>query len=98
RPRPTPFPYTPLFRSLADHDDVRVLPQERAERAGEGEPDLRLHVDLVDPGDLVLHRILGREDVDVRAVDAVQAGVQRRRLAASRSEEHTSELQSRENL
>ena len=56
-----------LVADLADHDDVRVLPEEGAERAREREADLRLDVDLVDPLDLVLDRILGRQDVEVRA-------------------------------
>ena len=55
-----------LVANLADHDDVRVLPEEGAQRAGEREADLGLHVDLVDPVDLVLDRILGRQDVEVR--------------------------------
>ena len=43
-----------------------ILTQEGAQRAREREPDLRLHVHLVDAADLVLDRILGGEDVDVR--------------------------------
>ncbi len=74
-----------LVADLADHDDVGILPEEGAQRAGEGEADLRLDVHLVDAADLVLDRILGREDVEVRLVDAVEARVERRRLAASRS-------------
>ena len=61
-----------VVADLADHDDVRVLAEEGAQRAGEGEPDLGLHVDLVDPLDLVLDRILGGEDVEVGAIDAVE--------------------------
>ena len=52
---------------LADHDDVGVLPEERAQRAREREADLRLHVHLVDALDLVLDRVLGGQDVEVRA-------------------------------
>ena len=37
-----------LVADLADHDDVRILPEEGAERAREREPDLRLDVHLVD--------------------------------------------------
>ena len=55
-----------LVADLADHDHVGILAQEGAQRAREGEPDLRLHVHLVDAADLVLDRILGGEDVDVR--------------------------------
>ena len=38
--------------NLADHDDVRVLPQERAQRGGEVEADVLVHLHLVDAGRL----------------------------------------------
>ena len=50
---------------LADHDDVRVLAHDRAQRVGEVEPDLRLHLDLVDAVDLVFDRVLDGDDLDV---------------------------------
>ena len=34
---------------LADHDDVGILPHDRAKQGGEVEPDLGLDLDLVDP-------------------------------------------------
>src|SRR6185437_10858659 len=37
-----------LVTDLADHDHVRILPEEGAQRAGEGEPDPGVDVDLVD--------------------------------------------------
>ena len=52
---------------LADHDDVRVLPQERLQRRGEGQPDLGPHLHLVDAHQVVLDRVLRRHDVDVDA-------------------------------
>ena len=51
---------------LADHDHVRVVAQEGAQRVGEGEPDRGLHLGLVDALDLVLDRILDGEDLAVR--------------------------------
>src|SRR3712207_8730386 len=75
-PRSTLFPYTTLFRSVADQLGVaahRVVPQLRVER----------HV--ADVG--------RRAGLDVRVV------VRRRpQVGAGRSEEHTSELQSRQYL
>ena len=68
---------------LADHDDVGVLPQDRAQRVGEGEADLRLHLDLVDAGQLVLDRVLDGEDLHVGLVQPVERRVERRRLAAA---------------
>ena len=34
--------------NLTDHDDVRILTQERLERRCEGQADFRIDVDLVD--------------------------------------------------
>ena len=36
--------------NFTDHDDVRVLPQNVPQAVGEGEVDLRFHVDLRDAG------------------------------------------------
>ena len=52
---------------LADHDDVGVLAEDRAQAAGEGQADLRLHLDLVHAGQLVLDRILDGDDLACRA-------------------------------
>ena len=43
---------------FADHDHVRILAQDRAQQAGEGQADLRLDLDLVDAAQLVLDRVL----------------------------------------
>ena len=48
---------------FADHDDVRVLAQNRAKRVGESEADLFLHRHLVDAGNLEFHRVFNRDDV-----------------------------------
>ena len=48
---------------LAHHDDVRVLAQKRAHRLGEGQPDLRVDVYLIDPRQVDLGRILDRGSV-----------------------------------
>ena len=56
---------------LADHDDVRVLAQDRAQRVGKIEPDRRLHLDLVDAGKLIFNGVLHREELAVRAVEAL---------------------------
>jgi hypothetical protein len=66
---------------FADHDHVRILAHDRAQRAGEIQPDLRLHLDLVDAFELVFDRILDRDDLHVRRVDLRQRGVQRGGLA-----------------
>src|SRR5581483_7718057 len=49
----------------------------------EGEPDPRLDLNLVDAGELVFDRILDGEHLTLDAVEPLQHGVKRRRLAAS---------------
>ena len=66
---------------LADHDDVGVVAQERAQARREGQVDLRVDLRLRDALELVLDRILDGEDVEVGRVDLGEAGVERRRLA-----------------
>ena len=48
---------------LADHDHVRILAQERAQRGGEGHAALDVHLHLVDAGHADFDRILDRRDV-----------------------------------
>ena len=69
---------------FADEDLVRVLPQDAAQTAREGDADVRVHLDLDDAVELVLDRVLGRDDLDVDRVDGVERGVERRGLAGSR--------------
>src|SRR5690606_41409085 len=88
-PPPPLFPYTTLFRSQA-----RLPPPPmRRERAPSGEVDDRPRQQ--DPGHAAdrhrpEHRLRERRDLAPRRRGD--------RIAAERSEEHTSELQSRENL
>src|SRR5690606_40956252 len=90
-PRSTLFPYTTLFRSVVEHDEAAVT-DHRAERRER----------------LVVERGIELRRMNVRAERA--AGLNRANRPAAgraaaevleqlpRSEEHTSELQSRENL
>ena len=68
---------------FADHDDVRILAQERLQRDRERQARLVVDVDLVDAGKLDFRRVLGGRDVDAGLVQDVEAGVQRHRLAAA---------------
>ena len=52
---------------LADHDDVGVLPQERAQGHREVQADLVVHLHLVDAVQVVLDRIFGGADVGARS-------------------------------
>ena len=51
---------------FSDHDDVRVLANNVAQARRKGQPDLGIHMDLVDTRQLVLDRILHRDDLLVR--------------------------------
>src|SRR2546428_15193 len=57
---------------LAHHDDIGVLADDRAQPVREGEPDLRLHVDLVHAEELVFDRILDGDDLLVGRVILVR--------------------------
>src|SRR3712207_8436877 len=99
-PRSTLFPYTTLFRSegriaAAEETAARVVSEARALSSG-----LRqLGATLTDQGERILRDVATahrRMQADLR-VDAADLGP-RRRAPAARSEEHTSELQSRQYL
>ena len=50
---------------LTHGDDVRVLTQDGSQAAGEGHAGLFVDLALADAGDVVLHRVLQRDDVDL---------------------------------
>src|SRR5690606_41174978 len=88
-PRSPLFPYTTLFRSLLEGllhragGDVERLDGEGAQQDGGGERH---------------HEQQGQLDPQREVVAFVRLGQAALGLAVLRSEEHTSELQSRENL
>src|SRR6266540_1105074 len=68
---------------LADHDLVRVVPQDRAQAAREGEPLLLVHRDLGDALELVLDRVLDGDDLVFLALDLAEGGVEGGGLAGA---------------
>src|SRR3712207_7153665 len=82
-PRSTLFPYTPLFGSIRK----KVFPERRAQRT---EPDVRAGKPI--PAGTSGSEKIWRVSISARKVDRLQAA------AVRRSEEHTSELQSRQYL
>src|SRR5690625_212587 len=62
---------------FANHDDVRVLADDGAQRAGKIEPDGRLGLNLVDALKLVFHRVFNRDDLALGRVEHGQRGIQR---------------------
>src|SRR3712207_8996710 len=88
-PRSTLFPYTTLFRSHSRQVGERGL----LGGVGQVERELVRLVELASDQETLLPARVG-----VAAVPAVGPVVETRPLAALRSEEHTSELQSRQYL
>ena len=68
---------------LADHDDIRILAQNRAQTAGKGHAGLAVELDLANFFDTVLHRVFHRDDIDVRLVDLFQYRIQAGAFAAA---------------
>src|SRR5687767_5356510 len=64
--------------NLADHNDVRVLAQDRPQAVGKGEVDPGIHLNLPDAIQLIFDRILDGDDVQFRRVDLVQGTVEGR--------------------
>ncbi len=53
------------------HHHIRVLPQEGAQGAGEGEPRLGVDLHLIDAGQVDLHRIFGGRDIYLGGVENI---------------------------
>ncbi len=66
---------------FADHDDVRILAQERAQRRGERHAALDVLLHLVDAGQADFDRVFGGGNVARLIVEDAQRGIQRHRLA-----------------
>ena len=69
--------------NFTDHDDVRVLPQERAEPRGERDARLRIDLRLVHVPHIVFDRIFDRRHVHLRPVQDVHESVERRRFSGT---------------
>ena len=70
---------------FADHDLVRIVTQNRTQPAGKRQPFLLVDRNLRDAAQLILDRILNRDDLVFVGLDLVDRGVQRGRLAANPS-------------
>ena len=53
---------------FTDHDDVWILPQNRAQSTGKGQLDLGLNLNLIDATHLVFDRIFNGNDFQGRGV------------------------------
>ena len=68
---------------FTNHDNVRVLPDDGAQRIGKIQADLWFHLDLVNAFQLILHRIFYRKDFLLRSIQRLQGGIQSGRFAAA---------------
>lgn len=66
---------------FADHDDIRVLAENGAQRVGEAHADLGMDLDLVDAAELVFDRVLDGDDLERFGIELGQRGVERGGLA-----------------
>ena len=73
---------------FAHGDDIRVLAEDGAEDVGEGQAGLVVDLDLTDAADVVLHRVLQRDQVDLLAFQAVDHGVEGGGFAGARGAHH----------
>src|SRR5204863_4025970 len=62
-----------MVADFADEDHVRVVTQDAAQARGEGQADLRMHLDLADALVVILNRIFYRDDLDRLALDFIEA-------------------------
>ena len=63
--------------NFADHNDVRVLTQNRTQGVGEGQLGLDVDLYLIDAFDVGFYGVFNSDDVDAVAVELAQSGVQR---------------------
>src|ERR1035441_3463928 len=73
-----------LVADLSDHDLVGVVPEDGAQPAREREAFLLVHGDLRHAAELVLDRVLDRDDLVFDGLNLREACVERRRLARAR--------------
>ena len=73
---------------FTDQNHVGVVSQNRPKASGKGQTHLRMDLDLIDPFELVLDRILGRDDLDVLGLDLAERAVKGRRFSRPRRTGH----------
>src|SRR5216684_1902497 len=70
--------------NLTDHDDIRILPENRAQPFGEGKARLVVRLSLIGTRDRVLDRVLDGDDVSSSLYQCGQRRIERRTLSAAR--------------
>ena len=66
--------------NLSNEHDVWILPENGPERSGEAQAALGLHLHLIDPTEVVFHRVFSGDDLPVRGIQHTQSRIQGRGL------------------
>ena len=69
--------------NFTHHHDVRVLPQNMAQALGEGEIDLRFHIDLRNARQPIFHRFFNRDDPALNGINAAEKTIKRSGFSAA---------------
>ena len=69
--------------NLTHHDDVRILAHDTAQSARKVEAYVRLNLNLIDAGKLILDGVFERDDFYLGTVDPAHEGIKARGLARS---------------
>ena len=66
-----------LVTNLTNHNNIRVLSQNRAQRGGKGQAGFNINLHLIDAVNVGLHRVLNRYNIHRIAVQLTQRRIQR---------------------
>src|SRR4030043_252780 len=62
--------------NLTNEDHIRILADNGTQRISKGESDGWLHLNLIDPFQLIFHRVFYRDDLLLRGVDLLQGTIE----------------------
>ena len=77
-----------LIPDFSNKNDVRGLPKHRPNNPRKIQADIMPHLNLVNPRQVILNRVLGGDDLAVRTIQVVHRGVQRGGFAAAGRARH----------
>ena len=60
---------------FADDEDIRVLAQNGAQAVGKGHIHLLVDLHLIDPRNIIFHRVLQRYNIAGRSITLLQRGI-----------------------
>ena len=72
-----------LVTDLTDHDDVRILTQDRTKCRCKGKSRLRVGLYLIDPGKVCLYRVLYGDNINALCIQFAKCRIQCRRFTTT---------------